>query len=264
MYRGFNLVIPEDINEKQYSLKGKVIKDENFKHLQDRFTDFFQFDGIINGNKVIEEWFPIIECDIFLSHSHKDESKAIALAGLLYENFGLKTFIDSTVWGFSDVLLKTLDNRYCLNENGETYSYEKRNYSTAHVHLMLNSALNKMIDNCEAVFFLNTPNSISAPNTITETTRSPWIFSEIATTQIIRKKTPERLKRQTRTFSSKVTLSESERSQLNIEYQIELSHFTKLNLRSIQLWINKATYSNENPLDLLYSINKIDDKFLIL
>lgn len=256
-------MIPESIDEKSYSLKGNELKDQNFQHFKDRLIDFFVFDGVIDGNKVIDKWFPIIDCDIFLSHSHKDESKAIALAGLLYENFGLKTFIDSTVWGFSDILLKVLDDEYCKNENGQTYSYEKRNFSTAHVHLMLNSALNKMIDNCEAVFFLNTPNSISAPNTISESTRSPWIFSEIATTQIIRKKTPERLKQKTRTFSSKVTLSESARSQLNIEYQLELSHLTKLNLRTIQLWINKAKYSTQNPLDLLYSIYEIDDKFLI-
>jgi len=263
MYRGFNLVIPESIDEKSYSLKGRELKDQNFQNFKDRLKDFYVFDGVIDGNKVIEKWFPMIECDIFLSHSHKDEAKAIALAGLIYENFGLKTFIDSTVWEFSDKLLKGLDDECCKNENGKTYSYEKRNFSTAHVHLMLNSALNKMIDNCETVFFLNTPNSISALNTISESTRSPWIFSEIATTQIIRKKTPKRLKQRTRTFSNKVALSESARSQLNIEYQLELSHLTKLNLRTIQLWINKVKDSNQNPLDLLYSIYEIDNKFLI-
>tara|TARA_B100000378_G_scaffold246430_1_gene217870 strand:- start:168 stop:560 length:393 start_codon:yes stop_codon:yes gene_type:complete len=128
---------------------------------------------------------------------------------------------------------------------------------------MLNSALNKMIDNCESVFFLNTPNSISLPKTISQKTRSPWIFSELATTQIIRKKTPNRLKNKTRTFSSKITLSESNRSQLNIEYQVELSHLTRINLRGIQFWVNKAKYSNQNPLDVLYSIFQIDQKFLI-
>jgi hypothetical protein len=263
MYRGFNLVLPESIADEIYLSKGKELKEKTFNHFKNRLIDFIAFEGVIDGNKVIEKWFPLIDCDIFLSHSHKDEAKAITLAGLLYENFGLKTFIDSTVWEYSDILLRVLDEKYCKNENGETFSYEKRNFSTAHVHLMLNSALNKMIDNCEAVFFLNTPNSISASNTISESTRSPWIFSEIATTQIIRKKTPERLKQYTRTYSSKVTLSESARSQLNIEYQLELSHLTKLDLRDIKYWINSYKYTNQNPLDLLYSFNKINNKFFI-
>ncbi|WP_452218921.1 hypothetical protein [Lacinutrix undariae] len=262
MYRGFNLVIPEIIN-KSYLEKGKEIHSEMTKNLNDRIEDLIGCSGIINGNKVIEKWFPIIECDIFLSHSHKDKEQAIALAGLLYKNFGLKTFIDSTVWGFSDKLLKIIDDEYCMHENGENYSYEKRNFSTSHVHLMLNSALNKMIDSCEAIFFLNTPNSISAMNTIKDSTHSPWIFSEIALTQIIRKKTPKRLKQETRMFSGKISLSESVKEKLTIEYELELSHFTRLTIRDIQLWMNKSKYSNLNPLDDLYLLNQIDSKFLI-
>ena len=262
MYRGFNLVIPENLN-RSFLEKGNEIHSEMSEKINDRFDDLIAYNGIIDGNRVIEKWFPIIECDIFLSHSHKDKEKAIMLAGLLFKNFGLKTFIDSTVWGFSDKLLKVIDDKYCIHENGTNYSYEKRNFSTAHVHLMLNSALNKMIDNCEAIFFLNTPNSISAIDSIKESTNSPWIFSEIATTQTIRKKTPKRLKQETRTFSNKVNLSESVKEQLTVEYELELSHFTKLDLRKLQLWINKAKYSDKNPLDILYSLNQIDSKFLI-
>lgn len=262
MYRGFNLIIPENLNT-AFLKKGTEIKTGMLSEIQKRMLDLISYDGIINGNKVIEKWFPIIECDIFLSHSHKDNEKALKLAGLLYEKFGLKTFIDSSVWGFSNDLLKIIDDNYCKHENGTSYSYEKRNYSTSHVHLMLNSALNKMIDNCEAIFFLNTPNSISADNTIKQNTNSPWIFSEISTTQTIRKKTPKRLRKETRTFSSKVTLSESALEQLQVEYELELSHFTKLDLNDIKNWIEKAKYSSNNPLDVLYSLHKIDSKFLI-
>lgn len=262
MYRGFNLIIPENLKT-DFLKKGTEIKNTMLSEIQERMVDLISYDGIINGNKVIEKWFPIIECDIFLSHSHNDYDKALKLAGLLNEKFGLKTFIDSTVWGFSNDLLKILDDNYCKHENGTSYSYEKRNYSTSHVHLMLNSALNKMIDNCEAIFFLNTPNSISADTTIEQTTNSPWIFSEISTTQTIRKKTPKRLKQETRTFSSKVTLSESVKAQLEVEYEIELSHFTSLNLNDIKNWISRAKNSPNNPLDVLYSLHQIDSKFLI-
>ena len=109
MYRAFNLVIPEiiDIN---FSAKGNEIHSEMSNNISEGIRDLIGFNGIINGNKVIEKWFPIIECDIFLSHSHKDKSQALALAGLLYEKFGLKTFIDSTIWGLSDKLLKIIDD----------------------------------------------------------------------------------------------------------------------------------------------------------
>ena len=263
MYRGFNLEYDQSIDSNIYTSKGIEIYQDIREKLIDKAEQIISYDGIIDGNEVIKTWFPAIECDIFLSHSHKDKYKAIALAGLLWENFGLKTFIDSTIWGFSDDLLKILDNRYCLHENGENYSYEKRNYSTSHVHMMLNSALNKMIDNCEAVFFLNTPNSISPNNTIKNSTNSPWIFSEIATTQIIQKKTPARLKPETRMFSNKTQLSESAREQLTVEYQMDLNHLTKIDYYSIVLWINQAKDSNKNPLDILYSTYPLKEKYYL-
>lgn len=263
MYRGFNLTIPEGISNNEYSKTGKQVKNKVFDQLKERLVDLAMVDGIIDGNKVIDKWFPPIECDIFLSHSHKDETKAEILAGMLDKHLGLKTFIDSTVWGFSDILLKFLDDEFCKNEGSATYSYEKRNFSTTHVHLMLSSALNKMIDNCEAIFFLNTPNSISISDTVANKTKSPWIFSEIATTQIIRKKTPQRLKEEIRTFSNKLTLKESIRAQLAIEYEVELSHFKNLDFDSIKNWIDKAEHSNDNPLDVLYSIHQINSKFLV-
>lgn len=265
MYRGFNLQISEPIIGDNYLLKGKAISANLELALEERIEDLIQCNNIIDGNEVIEKWFPEIECDIFLSHSHKDKDKALSLAGYLESNFGLKTFIDSTVWGFSDRLLKEIDNHFCLNENGLNYNYDLRNYSTSHVHLMLKSALDKMIDNCEAIFFLNTPNSITPSNSIKQKTKSPWIFSEIATTQIIRKKTPQRLRKETRLFSTKdvIAMTESVKSQLNIQYELELNHFTKLTIQDIQYWKNCFAYSGKNALDVLYSNNPIDKKFLV-
>lgn len=266
MYRGFNLELTDPIIGGNYLNIGKSISDDFNIALMDRAEYFFKYEDIINGNEVISNWFPQIECDVFLSHSHIDKNKALSLAGFLATHFGLKTFIDSTVWGFSDKLLKIIDDKYCYNENEKTYSYELRNYSTSHVHMMLKSALDKMIDNSEAIFFLNTPNSVSAVSSINQKTKSAWIFSEIATTQIIRKKTPIRLKKETRLFSSKdvIAMNESARNQLSIEYELELNHFAKIDKNDLTLWKNQFNHSNENPLDLLYKNHPINPKFLIL
>lgn len=56
--------------------------------------------------------------------------------------------------------------------------------------MMLNTALHKMIDRCEMFLFLGTPNSVSVKNGIKnqESLKSPWIFSELAFIQHVRRK----------------------------------------------------------------------------
>src|SRR5690606_26606894 len=84
----------------------------------------------IDGSKLQADWFPNIEADIFISHSHRDKDLAIALSEYLYQNFDLNVFIDSCIWGYSDEHLKIIDDKYCLNSDQTTYNYSKRNYST--------------------------------------------------------------------------------------------------------------------------------------
>lgn len=38
-------------------------------------------DGYFDASKLQESWFPQVEADIFLSHSHKDEKLIISFAG---------------------------------------------------------------------------------------------------------------------------------------------------------------------------------------
>lgn len=114
------------------------------------------------------------------------------MAGWLDEVCHVRAFVDSYIWAYSNKLLEKLDNKYCVKErDGDhtTYSYEKRNNSTSHVHMMLNTALEKMIDKSECLFFVNTPNSIDIADTMKiGATLSPWIFSELSLSQIVRHK----------------------------------------------------------------------------
>lgn len=265
MYRGFNLKIPNDFNNPNLLKLGKEILRLTNESVKDSIDKYLLNNGSLDGNKIIENWFPEFTSHIFLSHSHKDEEKAMVLAAMLYKEFEILTFVDSTVWGYSNELLKKIDNKYCLHPNGENYDYEKRNYSTAHVHLMLSTALNNMIDKSECLFFLNSPNSISTSTEINQKTNSPWIFSEIATSKIIRKQTPKRLKRETRVYSSNEMkmMNESAQIQLNVEYELELSHLQDLNTNDIMKWINTKAISAENALDNLYKQNPINSKFLL-
>lgn len=142
---------------------------------------------------------------------------AIALAGWLWHNFKLKSFIDFCIWEFCDDLLRRIDHKYCLNASN-SFNYQKRNSSTSHVHMMLSVALSQMIDKTECIFFLNTPDSIKPYEGI-EKTESPWLYSEISMTQIIRENKPKRFKNESLTGD---IIEKSEK--LLIKYNAELGH----------------------------------------
>jgi hypothetical protein len=215
-------------------------------------------DGSIDGAALEREWFPQIDADIFLSHSHINEEVAFILAGLFKSKLDLVTFIDSAVWGYSPNLLREIDNVHCYNQESGTYDYYKRNGSTSHVHLMLASSLSKMIDNCECIIFLNTPDSIK-PKEVIQSTFSPWIYTEISTTRLIRKRSPEEHPcRKNRLikglFSEKNYKFVYEN--LVISHQVELSHLNDLDEIDLKKWINHGN-KNVFNLDKLYEMCSI-------
>lgn len=162
----------------------------NKKEVLNDLKDYLLIDGnSLDGDEIQKHLFPGTDIDIFLSHSHGDETAVIKLA-ILLERKGLNVFVDSCVWGNAFELLRVIDNKYCRDSDDVPYEYHKRNYSTSHVYMMLNTALHKMIDNCEMFLFLGTPNSVSVKNGIKnrESLKSPWIFSELAFIQHVRRK----------------------------------------------------------------------------
>lgn len=269
MYRGFNLSLEDNFFERNDFENLQKVGLESFSNqremIKEKISSFADRNSSLDGNNIQENWFPKIKADIFISHSHKDEKLALAIAGWLYEKFGLVSFIDSYVWGYSNKLLRQIDDVYCLNGN-HSYSYEKRNYSTSHVHMMLSVALTQMIDNTECLFFLNTPNSIT-PDTIINQTESPWIYSEIAATRLIRKRPREEYRLKLKVKS----LSEGGRiNPLIIKYDLPVDHLTYIDNRVLGDWKKSWQYEvscnrnflqysenlNVHPLDKLYEIKK--------
>lgn len=121
------------------------------------------------------------------------------LAGYLQEKCDITAFIDSEVWGYSDDLLKKIDHEFCnpyKNEVGEeVYDYNRRNRSTALVHLILQGALAKMINRCECMIFIGSPNSLRPSDIKDENlTYSPWIYSELLMANSFPPRIPERYK----------------------------------------------------------------------
>ena len=102
MYRGFNLILQKENLQVESNSFSESISQQK-KIIEDKIGSFIGENGSLDGSKMQTNWFPQIKVDIFLSHSHKDEKLAIALAGWLKKTFGLTTFIDSCVWGVMQV-----------------------------------------------------------------------------------------------------------------------------------------------------------------
>ena len=119
--------------------------------------------------------------------------------------------------------------------------------------MMLSVALTMMIDNTECIFFLTTPNSITT-SSIIKKTESPWIYSEIAMTQMVRKNVPERIKNKAdENLEKGGVLNES----LKIQFDADLSHLIEINVETFNLWIKGFLKSTaNNALDKLYKLTE--------
>ena len=188
MYRGFNLSVEEGVLE-SYAEDGQPDSDSQQARVHSLLSSFKDSKGRLIASKLTADWFPDIPCHVFISHARKDSELAVQLAGFLKYEFQLDSFIDSSVWGHSDDLLRIIDDEYCWQEESGNYNYQQRNRSTSHVYMMLSTALARLISQCECVIFLNTPASISSKGYIHgDVTESPWIYSEIAMTSLLQKK----------------------------------------------------------------------------
>lgn len=261
MFCGFDVRLTEqDIMVPGFLKYGQELfeqqKSEASKSLKSYITD----GGLLSEKKIEEDWFPSYKADAFLSHSHKDEELVIAFAGWLHEIFGITAFIDSCVWGYSEKLLKLIDKKYCVSKRKpdgsiDTYDYSKRNNSTAHVHMILNSALMKMIDSTECLMFINTPNSLLVDDVIEGTaTASPWIYSELLTSRLIEHK-------KLSAYRMPQILEHAERyDSLSVRYDVKTDHLIDIPKGTLLEWC--LYHKNSNPqqsLDALYKMRGLID-----
>jgi len=260
MYKGFKL---EGINfrsNSSYFKKGQDLYQANSAQIRKSLDSFFLNDNSLDGAKIIDSWFPSIKANVFISHSHKDETMAIAFAGWLHENFGITSFIDSCIWGYSNDLIRILDNEYSwLNKETNTYNYDKVLDSTSHVHMMLSTALSMMIDKTECLIFLDTPNSIK-PYGTADKTESPWIYSEIAFSQIVKITIPKRKLLENELLEREVFSKRdggSIEKAIIVKYPIYSNHLTDITTKTLIDWNILPKSSNaEAALDKLYALAK--------
>ncbi len=232
MFASFRMSLQDIGAIDDFRESGDKLFDTKKEEIRPYLDAYLSPDGSLKANEIEADWFPSVEADVFLSHSHNDENAAIALAGYL-EGLGLKTFIDSCVWGYANNLLKQIDNRYCVltkkPNGGCTYDYETRNYSTAHVHMILNGALMKMIDRTECFILLGTPDVLKVEDISRGTTNSCWIYSELLMSSRLRKNPPDR-KKSSLVVDEAAALHEHA---LSVEYDADIKHLVKLSFQEL-------------------------------
>ncbi len=258
MFRAFELTIDEDILDEDFFNRcakvgrNKAVSDRT--EIKELLREVISC-GTIDGTALTEQYFPTFHRDVFLSYSHNDSELAYMMAGMLSACFGLTVFIDSLFWGSADELLKEIDNEYCYQEDGKTYSYEKRNFSTSHVHTMLTSAILKAMDQSEIIIFLNTLNSVpDIAQTIGDGgydyTLSPWIYEEILFTTMLKETDWETYRREWRIDESVDIFAKS----LNIAYKLPKEKLIPLTIDDLEDWVaeyNKRKADWEFELDVV-------------
>ena len=230
--------------------------------------------NLLSAELIQEHLFPEVEADIFLSHAHADEDKVIALA-ICLEKIGFKTFVDSCIWGNARDLLKVIDNEYCGHSNGKSYSYEARNFSTANVYMILNTALHRMIEKAELFIFLGTENSTSLSQNIErqESLVSPWIFSELTFVNQVRRydkryRLRESMKVKTEASTESVIVMDSAKfvyPKPTLDFLLSNDHFQKWllereTLMPFKLYINNVFSECEPHIRKLENLYNLMEK----
>lgn len=224
--------------------------------LIDLETYLLDRNNLLDAAKIQQSVFPERDIDVFISHSHTDEKEAIKIA-LSLEELGLKPFVDSCTWGYADELLRKIDDVFSKPDGWTTYNYETRNRTTTNVHLILNSALQKMIHRSELFIFLGTENAIRIEEHISnhEQLSSPWIFSELTFVQNVERTSRKQIQvgLEERMFESLA----SDQKEVEFRYRLPSSTYS-IEFSQFSKWLNSGDLSGLYlnglvHLDVLYN-----------
>lgn len=256
MYRAFsvdlNEIIPLICNESKRNIFAKKI-DNSLNYMYESICRLIlDEENAFHADQIMDDWFPSINASVFISHSSCDKDNAVRFANWLFNNFGITSFIDSDFWECISDLQNKIDKAFCkLDGKQSSYSYEKRNYSTAHVHMILAHALTRMINQAECFFFIKSDNSISIENTFNRTF-SPWIYHELETVDTIEIHKP--IRKTLITEDSQVRKSMECFSNKMVSYPVKGKRLISIDSDLLMNWENKG--NDEDNLDELYRLVK--------
>ena len=228
--------------------KGRELLFECKKSIEKSIDLFFDSaTKTFDANSIENSWFPQIECNVFISHSHKDFDHILSFVGWLYECLGIKAFVDSAIWENVNVLAKKLEDKYfaedveCLMEPREII---EKAYTNSRI--ILNSAIEKMIDSTECFLFIGTENSL-----IDFETTSPWIYAENLFSNVVRRK--ELVEYRPILIHEHYTADS-----INMKYKCSFDGYKEITRSDLmEIWKHRGIKDPLETLDYLYKIKGI-------
>ncbi|GAA7240327.1 toll/interleukin-1 receptor domain-containing protein [Helicobacter pylori] len=130
-------------------------------------------DIILKRNEIKEAFFSpfkpqLKNAQVFLSHSHADRNKALKVKDYLEENLDTEcVFIDSLFWDYKDNVLNELAECDDISKIKDAFT------------LILRESLQDMIEKCPYFVFLQSKNSVSLNQGLSQITYSAWIYEEL-------------------------------------------------------------------------------------
>ncbi|GDX96878.1 hypothetical protein LBMAG47_25430 [Planctomycetia bacterium] len=269
MYRAYNLApaTKPPWTDAQLLKDGTALFDEQQRAAKAALSIHLGPESRVSGTLMQQEWFPTIDAHIFLSHSHKNVDDVKMLAAWLKREFNIIAFIDSAAWGHAKDLLAAIDRHHCYDKTNNVYDYHARNGTTSHVHAMLTAALTTMIDRTECLFFINTPESLSAESAAHfgkgSGTHSPWIYLELSIASTVRQMAKEKHREMAKTASASDRRTIAERFNPAYDVTPHVARLTQLPPDLLSAWQAQHKLAEERSilsagaheaLDLLYRL----------
>ena len=266
MYKGYHFPLANELlshyllRAEEYKRIGMDQKDKAQKVIQEKILSG---KWVIDGEGTESEWFPQLKKHVFISHSHKDEDIALLVAGVLKDRLGIDAFVDSAAWGcyreLAERLYEAASGRYISLSSSQKDLL--RSSATEHAHCMLSKSLIQMMDRCECMLFLGTKASVGLNNIGTSdySTFSPWIYTEIEASRVLRRRKYQRsfVKAANESLRS-VAMDEAPR--VEVVYPLNLEHLGKLSPQTLLQWVTKAEEIKRRLVDDQYRPYKLLDE----
>lgn len=138
--------------------------------------------NLLDADAVQQALLPAFQADVFLSHGTVDREQVLQLAVML-ERVGLTVFVDSCLWQNVYALQQAIDERYSARGDAPgTHHFQHRRVAltSASVCMVLNAALQRMIDGCELFLHLE-GEAVGMQDCLADNRHAgrPWVFSEL-------------------------------------------------------------------------------------
>lgn len=134
------------------------------------------------------------------------------------------------------------------NTTNDNYNYNKRNFSTSHVHTLLSMAMLNAIKRYECFLFIESNNSLTLKDGIKDHSLSPWIYQEIEFANSLPKILPNRLQSESIEKAFAITESLAAGGVLKIQHALKMGAFHLLDVNDLNMMQDRK---GTNGLDSL-------------